>query len=254
LKPGINIQQTALSEEREKAWIALLLGWVAGFADAFGFLVLDRIFTSHISGNSVVIGAEAGQGQWVVAARHAWPILFFIIGFFIGLVLETACARLQLRRRFSAALILELALLVTFFFFGRRWMHSEGIVSVDSAKFYFLVAALAGAMGVQSANLRRVRGQSVHTSYVTGMLTHSVENAVKVLFAFYDRLRNRTPESAEEDVKRMIFYAGLWCSFTGGAVCGGFGESHWSFSCLLAPLGVLMFIIVCDLIRPVQDS
>lgn len=231
-----------------------MLGWVAGFADAVGYLVLNGIFTSHISGNSVAAGAAAGQGDWAVAAQHAWPILFFIVGFFIGLVLETACARLQLRRRLSIALILEMVLLVTFFFFGHRWAHSADISPEAPAKFYFLVAALAGAMGVQSAGLRRVRGQSVHTSYVTGMLTHSVENAVKVLFAVYDHLRNRTCEPVRDQIKRMIFYAGLWIAFTGGAICGGIGESHWSFSCLLAPLAVLLFIIVSDLIRPVHDS
>ena len=91
-------------------------------------------------------------------------------------------------------------------------------------------------MGVQAASLRRVRGQSVHTPYVTGMLTHSVENAVTVLFAAYDRLCDRVAEPAGEPFKRMVFYAGLWVAFTVGAIAGGFGESRWSFSALLAPL------------------
>ena len=231
-----------------------MLAWVAGFADAFGYLVLDEIFTSHISGNSVAAGAEAGQGHWDIAARHAWPILFFIVGFFIGLVLETACARQQLRRRLSAALALEMALLLIFFFFGCRWMHSADITPQEPGKFYFLVGTLAVAMGVQSASLRRVRGQSVHTAYVTGMLSHSMENAVQVLFAVYDRLRNRRPERVKEAIKRTIFFAGLWLSFTAGAICGGIGESHWNFSALLAPLGALTLIIVCDLIRPVHET
>lgn len=253
MEKGSNISQGAFSADREKAWLALLLGWVAGFADAFGYLVLNEVFTSHMSGNSIATGAELGQGHWTGAAHHAWPILFFILGFFIGLVLETACARLQLRRRFSAALILELALLVTFFFFGRRWMGFGNTSIQAPARFYFLVATLAGAMGVQSASLRRVRGQSVHTSYVTGMLTNSVENVVKVLFNIYDRLRNRISGTVHEDVRRMIFYAGLWLSFTIGAVCGGFGESRWHFPSMLAPLAVLAGVIVLDLIRPVHD-
>ena len=226
---------------------------MAGFADAFGYLFLNEIFTSHISGNSVAAGAEAGQGHWRDTAEHAWPILFFIFGFFIGLVLETACARLHVRRRFSAALILEMIFLLTFFFFGLNWIHSTDRFSWTPAKFYFLVSLLAFAMGVQAASLRRVRGQSVHTPYVTGMLTHSVENAVTVLFAAYDRLRGRAPEATEDPFKRMVFYAGLWGAFTFGAVCGGFGESHWSFCSLLAPLGVLAFTIVCDIIRPIHD-
>jgi uncharacterized membrane protein YoaK (UPF0700 family) len=253
LETGSNISQPAFSAEGEKAWLALLLGWVAGFADAFGYLVLNEIFTSHMSGNSVAAGAEVGRGHWAVAAQHAWPIVFFIFGFFTGLFLETVCGRLQIRRRLSATLILEIVLLAMFFFLGRSWAHSGGITPGASAKFYLLVALLAGAMGVQSASLRRVRGQSVHTSYVTGMLTHSVEYAVKALFAAYDRLRCRVTNSAREDVKLMIFYAGVWLSFTVGAVCGGIGESHWQFPSMLAPLAVLAGVIVFDLIRPIHD-
>jgi len=253
LKTGSNIAQPAFSDEAEKAWLALLLGWVAGFADAFGFLILNHIFTSHISGNSVAAGAEAGQGHWTIAARHAWPILCFIIGFFFAAVIETACGRLGMRRRLSAGLIVEVVLLWMFFLFGDSWMHSADMASQAPVKVYFLVALLAVAMGVQNASLRRVRSQSVHTGYVTGMLTQSVEHAVNALFAAYDRMRNRVAKPSSDHVKGMIFYAGVWFSFTIGAICGGIGESRWSFSSLLAPLAVLMCIIVCDIIRPVHD-
>ena len=253
LKPGSNIAQPAFSEEGEKAWLALLLGWAAGFADACGYLILNHIFTSHISGNSVAAGAEAGQGHWTDAAQRAWPILFFAGGFFFGAILETTCARLGMRRRLSAGLILEIVLLWAFFLFGRRWVHSADLASQAPEKFYFLVAFLAVAMGVQNASLRRVRGQSVHTGYVTGMLTHSLDSAVKALFVAFDRLRNRKTEPSADHVKPMIFYGGLWFSFTIGAFCGGIGECRWSFASLLAPLAVLMFIVVCDIVRPVHD-
>jgi uncharacterized membrane protein YoaK (UPF0700 family) len=253
LKTGSNIARPAFSEEEEKAWLALLLSWVAGFADAFGFLVLNRIFTSHISGNSVAAGAEAGQGHWTIAAQRAWPILCFVSGFFFGAVLETMCARRGIRRRLSAGLIPEVVLLWLFFIFGDRWVHSADIASQAPAKYYILVALLAVAMGAQNASLRRVRGQSVHTGYVTGMLTQSMDNAVKALFAIYDRTRNRVGEPSSDYVKRMIFYAGVWLAFTLGAFCGGIGECRWSFSSLLAPLIVLMCIIACDLVRPVHD-
>lgn len=158
-----------------------------------------------------------------------------------------------MRRRLSAGLVIEIVLLWVFFFFGRAWVQSVDIASQAPAKFYCLVGLLAVAMGVQNVSLRRVRSQSVHTGYVTGMLTQSVENGVKALFAAYDRIRNRVAEPVGEPVKGMIFYAGVWLSFTFGAVCGGIGESRWSFSSLLAPLGVLTCVIVCDLIRPVHD-
>ena len=214
--------------------------------------MLNRVFTSHISGNSVAAGAEAGQGQWRIAAHHLWPILCFVSGFFFAAVLETMCSRLGMRRRLSAGLVPEVVLLWMFFIFGDRWIHTANLASQAPVKYYILVAMLAFAMGTQNASLRRVRGQSVHTGYVTGMLINSTDNAVKALFAAYDQMRNRVGEPLSDCVKRMIFYAGVWLSFAFGAFCGGVGEFHWSFSSLLAPLVVLMGIIVCDLIRPVH--
>lgn len=244
-----DIPQPAFSEETEKAWLALLLCWVAGFADAFGFLTFNHIFSSHISGNS----AAAGQADWTKAAQHAYPVFCFSIGFFFGVVLETAASRLQIRRRFSIALILEVALLLVFFLCGQSYIYSENVRAEESGRFYCLVALLAIAMGLQTASLRRVSRLSVHTTYVTGMLTQSLDSAVKVLFQGYDRLHNRTPESGPDELLRMLFYGAVWLSFVIGAVCGGLGDLHWKFACLFVPLGVLVFIILCDIIRPVHD-
>lgn len=248
-----DISQPAFSEESGKAWLALLLCWVAGFADAFGFLTLNHVFTSHISGNSVAAGAAAGQANWADAAQRAFPILCFTVGFFFSFVLETAAQRLQIRRRFSIALSLETAMLFLFFLFGRNWVHDENIAAEDPAKFYFLVALLAAAMGMQNASLSRVSNQSVHTTFVTGMLSKAIGSASKLLFQTYDRLRNKKPETGPEEFLRMLFYGGLWLSFVAGAVCGGVGEKHWNFACMVVPLGILIFVILCDIICPLRD-
>jgi len=40
---------------REKSWAALLLAWVAAFSDAIGFLVLQQLGASFMSGNSMAM-------------------------------------------------------------------------------------------------------------------------------------------------------------------------------------------------------
>lgn len=247
----------AFSEEREKAWLALLLGWAAGFADAFGYLMLNKVFTSHISGNSVSVGALLALHHWNELAMHACPILFFAAGFFIGAVLEHATRRLHIRRRFAVALAVETALLLAFLLAGRNLVHAQNLPVTEPATFVLLVALLACAMGVQAASLRRVRGQSVHTPFVTGMLMQSVENGVLLLFNGYDRLRNQLSAEAAKTTRdcfgRLIFYGTLWLSFVIGAVCGGFGEVAWHFLAMLVPLAVLIFVMACDVVRPVYD-
>ena len=247
----------AFSEEREKAWLALLLGWAAGFVDAFGYLLLNNIFTSHISGNSVSVGALLAVHHWTKLAMHAYPILFFTTGFFAGAVLENTTRRLRIRRRFSVALAIETALLVAFLAAGKNLVHAQNLPVTEPGTFILLIALLACAMGVQAASLRRVRGQSVHTPFVTGMLMQSIENGVLLLFHGYDRLRNQlSPEDAQttkDCFGRLIFYGALWFSFLIGAVCGGFGEVSWHFMAMLVPLAVLAFVMICDIMRPIYD-
>ena len=258
LEPRRNIPSwPAFSEEREKAWLALLLAWVAGYADAFGWLKLNHIFTSHMSGNSVSTGTLFAQHQYSHSVTHAYPILLFGCGFIIGAVLENATRRLQIRRRFSLAAGLEAALLLAFLQIGKNSSAAKGLLTTGSTTFYLLISLLAGAMGIQSAALRRVRGQSIRTPFVTGMLTQSLENAVLLIFSLYDRLRNATsPETAEESrdcLGRTIFYGGIWLLFVVGAICGGYGEVSWDFAAMSVPLAVLAFIIICDIARPIYD-
>jgi uncharacterized membrane protein YoaK (UPF0700 family) len=249
-----NQDQTAAGrEENEKMWLALLLAWVAGFADAIGFLTMKDIFFSAVSGNTVAVNASLATKDFGQAARHGSSILFFSGGLLVGAVIEKAAARLRIRRRFSIALSIEGALLVALLFLAPSFASSPGGLAEGSFQFYFLIALLSGAMGIQTASLRRVGQESVNTPFVTGMLVQSMENAVDVLFNGYDRWRGRKPEYPRDSLSKAIFHGALWLCFAVGALCGGLGETRWKFAALAAPIGALVFVIVCDLVRPIYD-
>jgi uncharacterized membrane protein YoaK (UPF0700 family) len=245
-------QAATVSEENEKMWLALLLAWVAGFADAFGFLKLKDIFFSAVSGNTVAVNASLAKRDWNEAARHSWPIIFFAGGLIFGAIFEKMAHRLRLRRRFSIALGIEGTLLLALAILGPAFSSPHDLQS-GSPRFRLLVALLSGAMGVQTASLRRVRNESVNTPFVTGMLVRSIDNAVDALFNAFDRFRNREPEFPGDSMGKAIFHGALWFCFAIGAFCGGLGEIFWKFSALFFPMAVLALIIVCDLVRPIHD-
>jgi uncharacterized membrane protein YoaK (UPF0700 family) len=85
------------------------------------------------------------------------------------------------------------------------------------------------------------------------MLVQAVENIVGALFNIYDRYRNRLPDAPPDSAFKAIFFGGLWFCFAVGASCGGLGETLFNFPALLAPVGALLFIIVCDLRHPIYD-
>jgi uncharacterized membrane protein YoaK (UPF0700 family) len=253
LNNGIDKLKPVFSEENQRAWLALLLAWIAGFADAFGFLKLNQIFFSAISGNMVAVNTSLARRDWTEVAHRGCPIIFFVTGFFLGTILEKIASRLHVRRRFSIALAIEGALLLIFLLLGQFGMPSQNIASKAPTRFYVLVALLSGAMGIQTASLRRVRQGSINTPFVTGMLVQAVENIVGALFNIYDRYRNRLPDAPPDSAFKAIFFGGLWFCFAVGASCGGLGETLFNFPALLAPVGALLFIIVCDLRHPIYD-
>jgi uncharacterized membrane protein YoaK (UPF0700 family) len=236
----------------EKAWVAFILAWVAGFSDAFGFLKLNQIFFSAVSGNTVAINASLARRDWTEMGIRGCPIIFFVVGVIFGEILEGAASRLQVRRRFSIALVFEVVLLLCFMLVGWVYLPSAGVPQA-SAPFYVLIALLSGAMGIQTASLRRVGHESVNTPFVTGMMVQALENAVNVLFNVYDRVRSRPATFPSDSLFKALFHGGLWFCFAVGAACGGFGEVFLEFPALLVPIGVLALVIICDIVRPIYD-
>jgi uncharacterized membrane protein YoaK (UPF0700 family) len=89
-------------KDREKAWLAVLLAWVAGFVDAVGYLSLSHLFLAHMSGNSAAMGAYFGQGRWGAAFHRAFPIPMFVLGVAAGAALNEAASRRGVRSLFSS--------------------------------------------------------------------------------------------------------------------------------------------------------
>src|SRR5215475_312158 len=110
------------NEDREKAWLAVLLAWVAGFVDAVGYVLLFRLFIAHMSGNSAAMGAHFGQGEWGEAFYRAFPIPVFVLGVIAGAALNEAASRRGVRSLFSLTLSVEAALLFLFMICG------EGVI------------------------------------------------------------------------------------------------------------------------------
>src|SRR2546426_9233818 len=71
---------------REQSWAAFLLAWVAAFSDAIGYLVLQQLGASFMSGNSMATGVALGQLDWTSVLQHGLPILSFILGIMLGLL------------------------------------------------------------------------------------------------------------------------------------------------------------------------
>ena len=229
-----------VERSREKAWFAVVLASVAGFVDAVGYLTLYQLFTAHMSGNSVRLGVELGGGELSAAVRYAVVIPMFVVGVAGGVALVETAQHRSVRAPVAAALAVETLLLVVFMVVGSAMLQRGPMPKSPAVAYDLLISLPVLAMGMQTAALRRVRGRTVRTTYVTGMLTQFAEHGVHYLL--YRRREARY---------WLLLTAQVWGLYLSGGVLGAFLEHRLRLWSLSVPLSVLVVLATINLVRPV---
>jgi len=164
---GTGESLVTMSSQSER-WLPTLLSVIAGMVDVIGFLSLG-IFTAHVTGNIVVMGAL------VVRHNRANPAQILAIPVFIIAVAATwLVARASGRRRIG---LLRSLLLTQFLLIA--WVLIFSVVTKPSADPHGLLATIAAmigvtAMGCQFALLRLTLPGTPSTAVMTGNLTNAV--------------------------------------------------------------------------------
>lgn len=213
--------------------MALVLAAIAGAVDGIGYLLLYRIFTSHMSGNTVAMMLSIAGGDWRESWRHFEPIVVFFLGIVAGFALSEILVERRVARMFAAVAGLELMLLVVFLIVAhpaRQWM----------------VVLPASAMGIQNAMLRRVGHHKVRTTFITGMLT----NTAQALVDGFRALIERSGEAGEK-FSDFAFYGGIWLCFACGGILAAFLALKHGSEALLLPIGALAMLVAYDVVKPV---
>jgi uncharacterized membrane protein YoaK (UPF0700 family) len=228
---------------REKAWVAMALALVGGCVDAVGYITLLGVFIAHMSGNSAAMGAHLGQGKTMAGLARAAPIPLFVIGVGGGALLIEVLARRGVRSTAAVVLGLEATLLFAVMLLGDASL-THGVVDAQKGwTFYGLIVLAATAMGLQTSALRRLAGETVRTTFVTGMLTHLGEEAAKFV------LPSSRPSASWSRLRLLTL---VWVCYAAGAIFGGWAHDQWALNALAAPLVVLVALIGVDLIRPIH--
>jgi uncharacterized membrane protein YoaK (UPF0700 family) len=242
-----------------KAWLALMLALTAGCVDAVSYLVLWKVFTAHMSGNSVSAIVHAGEANASEAFHRGFPIPLFVFGIAAGAALSEALARTGRRRIFSVAVALEAVLLLLLLLWGGSILRDGRIPEQPGWRFQLLVALPTVAMGLQNAGLRRVGNVTVRTTYISGMLCNFAEQGVQYLFWLRDHWsehRGRPNRLLRLSLEQPPFghlclQGGIWLAFVIGALFGVWVTLRWGLLALLGPIACLAIIAVCDIVNPI---
>ena len=222
-----------MEEKKQDRSQGIALGFLAGYVDALGFIALFGLFTAHVTGNFILIGA--GLANPVADAGHATLLLkllafpAFIAG--VGVVpLLIARADARQARALPWAFALQLVLLAAFMLCGMAAVPL-GASPGDLAT----VAGLFGAasMGVHSAISRLLLAQLAPTSMMTGNVTQVVIDVVAYL---------RGERGAGIGARCAKF---VWpvVAFGLGAIAAAFAWHAVGFIALCLPLAILAVLI-----------
>lgn len=222
---------TAASPLRDvDLWAGIGLAFVAGFVDAAAFIALAGLFTAHVTGNFVLIGAElVSTSTGVVAKLLALPV-------FVAAVAVTRLASLALEWRGRAPLrwllAIEIVVLAAFCGIG---IALSPVGSPDGIASITVGMLGVAAMGVQNAIGRLGFAHLAATTVMTVNVTQAVIDAV-------DLARGAAPVGgpARARLRRMVPAV---VAFAGGALAGAFGVAAWSFGCLVVPIVVLIGLV-----------
>ena len=226
-----------VSSDKDTA-IGVGLAFVAGFVDAAAFIALTGLFTAHVTGNFVLIGAElVSTSTGVLAKLLALPT-------FILAVAATRLIALALERRgrqpLRPLLGLEAAALIAFAIAGAALTP---LGSPDGARAIGVGMLGVAAMGIQNGIGRLVIGHLAATTVMTVNVTQAVidltDHACGAKLGPPARARLRRTLSAV-------------LAFAAGALAGAFGVAHLSFWCVLVPALVLIGLLVASDQKPRQ--
>jgi uncharacterized membrane protein YoaK (UPF0700 family) len=209
--------------------LAIALAAIGGWVDAIGFLTLFGLFTAHLSGNTARLGVALGRGEASTALTYAVPIVVFFGGAVLGVAFMTA-RHARGRGAIASILAVESVLVATFMVVGTM-LRDAGDLTPRSAGYYGLAVLAVAAMGLQTAALRHAAGVPVHTTFITGMVTHFAEAIVGV---------------ARRDQRAVSQQAGVYGALVAASLVGAVGgaalESPWALWALSVPVAVLVVL------------
>jgi uncharacterized membrane protein YoaK (UPF0700 family) len=160
----------------KRIWLAALLSFNAGFVDAAGFIGLQGLFTSHVTGNFVTLAAALAFGtKGIIIKLVALPEFVLVIA------LARLAGRAMTARGWPTLRILlsvKVLLLLAFFLFA---VHFGPFHDTDT--FGGLLTGFAGvaAMAMQNATQRVHLSSLPPTTVMTLSTTQIVLDGVDLL-------------------------------------------------------------------------
>ena len=209
--------------------ISIGLAFIGGYADASSYL-LARTFTGHLTGNCVLAAVSAASKEWYLTLDRLLAVIVFLAGILLSLMLNRFVpVRL---RQYSLAIAMLIEVLL--------FLSASFLLSNRATQELFIVC-MCLALGIQNGALHKTNGISVHSTYMTGMVTTLMQKS----FDRYSSKRSPKEDSSKDSARLSIqVLAPMWVSFIFGALIGAVIVSSFHSIGLLGII-LLLILLMC---------
>jgi uncharacterized membrane protein YoaK (UPF0700 family) len=219
------------SKEGTAFGISIGLAFTGGYADASSYL-LAGAFTGHLTGNCVLAAVSAASKEWFLTLDRLLAVVVFLAGILLSLILNRFVPVRLRQYSLAFAMVIEVLLLLS----------ASLLLSKEAARQLFIVC-MCLALGIQNGALHKTNGISVHSTYVTGMVTTLMQK----IFGQYSSTGSPEENSAKDSVSlSMRILATMWISFIFGAGAGAVIISSFQSVGLLGIVLALVLLIVAE--------
>lgn len=217
----------APAAERRGRRAAIARAVIAGYVDAFTLLRL-RVFTSFMSGNTTSTGMRASQGRVGEALHDLTPIPCFVLGAFVGTLLQGG-------RQTQTGIRTPLV--------GATLLVAGMGCLLGGAPDTFAVVVLATAMGLLSTQTARVGAQALNSGYVTGDLKSLGQHLAS---AVLQRPVEDRQGEGDTHLRRAALLLAVWGALLVGGLVGAGAATRLGAWALLVPAGGLVAVALAE--------
>jgi uncharacterized membrane protein YoaK (UPF0700 family) len=221
--------------------LIVVLAATSGYVDAVSYLGLGRVFTSNMTGNTVLLGLALGQAQGIAALRS----LVALIGYLCGVAAATLIVEHYKPDKRSGIWPLGVTRAFTFECGVLLGLAVGGILARTagsaSAIVYLLIALSAIAMGTQSVAVRDLGVSGITTTYITGTWTSLISESVLRARARTLSARPATPAPVTPHSRHV--QAAVLAVYVLAAVVGGLAESRWRLAAAALPVVAVALVV-----------
>ena len=219
-----------LQKASESYIVGILLAVAGGYLDVYTYVSRGGVFANAQTGNIVLLGINAAEGNWNMIWHYTYPILAFMAG-----ILITEYVRKRYRYNpglhwRQIVIALEFAVLL-------------GISFVPSGSYDNVINALVSFVcSMQVESFRLLHGNA----YATTMCTGNLRSATEQLFYY-----NINKDKKARD--KSLQYYGIILFFIAGAVIGTALTRIFLEKAVLAVCFLLLLVFVIMFIPPAEQ-